>query len=90
MDIIPNYLYKNILLLNKIRNKCAHNLDYWIDPKEIMFFKTNNKRIIFKDEFKKKSNRQIVKLFCFALLAQFNDYIFLSLNMNPTVRESYK
>lgn len=88
LDLIPNYVYKNVLLLNRIRNKYAHDLDYRIDPKEIVFFKTDNKRVVFKDDFKKKSNRQIVKLFCFAVLAQFNDYIYLSLNLNPTIRDS--
>jgi len=88
IDLIPNYLYKNILFLNKMRNKYSHDLDYRINPKEIVLFKTDNKRIVFRDEFKKKSNRQIVKLFCFAVLAQFNDYIYLSLNLNPTFRNN--
>ncbi|GAB4073239.1 hypothetical protein GCM10028778_07980 [Barrientosiimonas marina] len=28
MDLIPEKLYQNLVKLNKLRNKCAHNLNY--------------------------------------------------------------
>ena len=47
-NLLPEETIENLRLLNKVRNKMAHELDVTIEKSEMLFYKNRNEQILIK------------------------------------------
>jgi len=82
LNLIPDYLYKNITCLNLCRNKLAHNLNYKLSKDELTIHVDNNKNVNLKT-LKKSSVKSSAGTFCYMILSQLNNHYIQNLKIVP-------
>ncbi len=79
MGLLPDDTYKNIIRINKFRNKFAHNIEFIVDP-NIMLADIGGETFSYlksMPENKKKKNvsKKYLDLLCFLTLEQLSKYM---------------
>ncbi|HEX8599430.1 MAG TPA: hypothetical protein VF952_13045 [Chloroflexia bacterium] len=90
---LPEYLYRNIRNINKIRNQVAHNLDVDFDSVDFVFHKSDGETINLREAAIKRMNptRYVVRLLCHGTLSELQLYYAMQFKELPMKdRDPYK
>ncbi|HRQ23230.1 MAG TPA: hypothetical protein PLF42_07355 [Anaerolineales bacterium] len=86
MGLLPEGIYKNIVRINKLRNKYAHNIEFDIDPNS-MLINVDGKDLSFFDTVatpkkKKNINKEYIDFLCYITLLYLSDHL-IKIGVDP-------
>ena len=82
-SLLPQEIVGNLRLLNKVRNKMAHELDVIIEASEMLFFKSKNKPMIVNPKRGRYPQREYLRLLSHGVLTQLTNHMLLQLKVDP-------
>ena len=85
LGFLPDYLFKNIETLNKIRNKYAHDLKYSLDINELFVIDSDDKQITLSSKSKKYTKKSTINSFCAVVIMQLHAHYLVKLGINSPI-----
>ncbi len=81
--LLTNPLHENIKRLNLFRNKLAHQLDYSIDSKDMLFTKTSGEVLKVKPKRGQYPERYYYRLLCHGVITLLSSHMLTKLKIDP-------
>jgi hypothetical protein len=83
MGLLPDYLYENIVRINRLRNKLAHNLDFELDLNNMLVVNLKGETIKVRPKGKRYPERYYLRMLCFSTLSDLRNYMVRELHIDP-------
>ena len=84
--LLPEATIANLVHLNKIRNKMAHELDVSIPKSSMLFWRDSDKPMYIKPKKGKYPERYYLRLLSHGILTQLTNHMLLNLLVDPRWR----
>jgi hypothetical protein len=85
LGLLPDYLFRNIVTLNNIRNNYAHDLTYSVNINELPVMGIDNRQLPKSPKLKRYSLKSNVRSFCVLVIMQLRNYSLEKLSINPKI-----
>ena len=83
MGLLPDYLHENIVRINRLRNKLAHNLDFELDRNNMTIVNWEGETIRIRPKRKRYPERDYLRTLCFSTLAFLRGHMIQELHIDP-------
>jgi len=89
MGLLPDYTYRNIVKINKVRNELAHNLEFTEDKIDMGFAKDDGSEIKIKPKGKKNPRKFYLRMLCVGTLNQLASHVRANLKLSTKYEKSH-
>jgi len=84
VNLLPDYLYKNIKTLNCARNEIVHTLSSEIKSKD--FYKSSGQKIVVKVPKSRDPEKSYLKMLSLGVLTHLRNFMLIELKISPAYR----
>ncbi len=85
--LIPDYIFRNIDIVNRLRNKLVHELNYELGAEEMKIIDKNGNAKIINTRKKRYPDRHYLKLLGHFCLGILRNHMLLKLRIDPSYLE---